>query len=61
MSMYLVTDDGHKPCQTNVMRAHYYAISTTRLLALLSEAGFADVKRLDGVFYQPVLVGTRPD
>ena len=59
MSMYLVKDDGSETCKTQVMRAKYYAIGTTRLLALLAEAGFEDVKRVDGAFYQPVLVGTR--
>lgn len=45
---------------TQVMRARYYAIGTDRLLKLMAEAGFVHAKRLDGVFYQPVLVGTRP-
>jgi len=29
------------------------------LLELLTEAGFAEVKRVEGVYYQPVLLGTR--
>jgi SAM-dependent methyltransferase len=37
----------------------YYAVSVDRLLALLRQAGFADCRRLDGVIYQPVLVGRR--
>lgn len=45
---------------TQVMRSRYYAVSTTRLCALMREAGLQNVRRLDGVFYQPVLVGTRP-
>lgn len=59
MSMYVVKDDGSATCETQVMRAKYYAVGTTRLLALLKEAGFEDVKRVDGAFYQPVLLGTR--
>ena len=59
MSMYLVKDDRSGECTTQVMRAKYYAVGTTRLLALLAKAGFEDVKRIDGVFFQPVLVGTR--
>ena len=59
MSMYVVKDDGSAACRTQVMRAEYYAVGTTRLLALLAEAGFEDVKRVDGTYYQPVLVGTR--
>ncbi|VTU32925.1 class I SAM-dependent methyltransferase [Variovorax sp. PBL-E5] len=45
---------------TRVLRSRYYAVSTTRLCELLREAGFDNVRRLDGVFYQPVLVGTKP-
>ena len=59
MSMYVVEDDRHDTCTTQVMRAKYYAVGTTRLLALLTEAGFEDVKRVDGAYYQPVLIGTR--
>ena len=59
MSMYVVEDDRNATCQTQVMRAKYYAVGTTRLLALLQGAGFEDVKRVDGAYYQPVLVGTR--
>jgi SAM-dependent methyltransferase len=43
----------------HVMKTHYYAITTDRLCALMREAGFTAVERLDGAFYQPVLVGTR--
>lgn len=45
--------------KTHAMRSRYYAISTSRLCDLMREAGFRDVRRIDGVFYQPVLVGTR--
>ena len=45
---------------THRMRSRYYAIGTDRLMALMREAGFADVRRIDDAFYQPVLVGTRP-
>ena len=41
------------------MRSKYYAIGTGRLLELMRRAGFASVERLDGQFYQPVLVGSR--
>lgn len=34
-------------------------IGTDRLCELMREAGFVDVRRIDGAFYQPVLVGTR--
>ena len=44
---------------THAMRSRCYAISTDRLMDLMRQAGFADVRRVDGVFYQPVLTGTR--
>ncbi|WP_454903399.1 class I SAM-dependent methyltransferase [Variovorax gossypii] len=45
---------------TRVMRSRYYAVSTTRLCELMREAGLENVRRIDGAFFQPVLVGTRP-
>jgi SAM-dependent methyltransferase len=45
--------------RTHAMRSKYYAISTSRLCELMQLAGLRNVRRLDGVFYQPVLVGTR--
>lgn len=60
ISFYIVEDRGEAGCQTQVMRSHYYAIPIDRLLALMEEAGWSDARRLDGYFYQPVLVGTRP-
>ena len=41
------------------MRSRYYAISPKKLLGLMDDAGFAAVKRLDDVFYHPVLIGTK--
>src|SRR5262245_2187820 len=55
----VVKDDRSTVCQIQVMRARYYAVGTTRLLELLEEAGFEEVKRVDGADFQPVLVGTR--
>lgn len=60
-SMYFVEDDGRSDrLKTRVMRSRYYAIAPAALLELMGEAGFADLERLDGVFFQPVLAGTRP-
>lgn len=59
LAMYFVVDDGVGKPETQVMRSKYYAIGTDRLMDLMRRAGFASVERLDGKFYQPVLVGTR--
>jgi SAM-dependent methyltransferase/GNAT superfamily N-acetyltransferase len=45
---------------THAFTSRYYAISTGRLCELMTQAGFERVRRLDGVFYQPVIVGTQP-
>ncbi len=62
LSFFFVEEDlASSKVRTHVMRSRYYAISVTRLLELMRQAGFKDVRRLDQVFYQPVLVGTRTD
>lgn len=59
LAMYFVADDGGDRPATHVMRTKYYAVGTVRLLELMRRADFASVERLDGGFYQPVLVGDR--
>ncbi|WP_296044308.1 bifunctional 2-polyprenyl-6-hydroxyphenol methylase/3-demethylubiquinol 3-O-methyltransferase UbiG [uncultured Alteromonas sp.] len=60
VSMYFVEDNmkSLKP-NSQVMRSRYYAISTNKMLELMREAGFERVERLDNVFFQPVLVGSK--
>lgn len=58
LSMYFVEDNGGPDCVTHVMRTKYYAVGTDKLMALMREAGFESVQRLDEVFYQPVIIGT---
>ena len=60
-SIYFVEDGGGPECHTRVMRGKYYAVTTDRLIELMARAGFRNVQRLDGRFFQPVIVGTRPD
>lgn len=45
--------------RTHVMHSRYYAISIVKLCDLLQKAGFKKVRRIDNIFYQPVLVGTK--
>ena len=60
LAMYFVVDDRtSEQLVTHVMRTQYNAIGTDHLLALMGRAGFTRVERLDGCFYQPVLVGHR--
>jgi SAM-dependent methyltransferase len=59
LSMYFVEDGGTADCVTHVMRTRYYAIGTGRLVELMSQAGFSDVRRLDEKFFQPVIMGKK--
>jgi len=60
-TFYVIEEDLATGAATvHTMRSRYYAIGTARLLALMRQAGFERVQRLDDVFFQPVLVGTRP-
>lgn len=60
LSMYFVADDGSaNRVPAHVMRTRYNAVGTDHLLGLMRAAGFAAAERLDGRFYQSVLVATR--
>ena len=58
VALYVVADDG-RACRTSVVRTTYYAIGTDRLLELMREAGFERVRRVDGAYVQPILIGHR--
>ncbi|HEX6910028.1 MAG TPA: class I SAM-dependent methyltransferase [Longimicrobium sp.] len=58
-SFYVVEDRGPAGVETRVMRATYYALPVSRLMELMHRAGFRDVRRLDGAFYQPLVIGRR--
>ena len=60
LTFYIVEENNRtQKVQTHALRSRYYAISTSRLLDLMSEAGFEEVKRIDGAYFQPILVGTK--
>lgn len=60
-SLYFIADDGKDKPGVRVMRSTYYAVGTARLLELMGEAGFVDLERLDDVYFQPLIVGRRPE
>jgi SAM-dependent methyltransferase len=43
-----------------IVKSSYLAIPVVQVAELMSAVGFHGVRRLDGRFFQPVLVGTRP-
>jgi SAM-dependent methyltransferase len=60
LTFFFVEEDLQtKNVLTRALRSKYYAVSVDKLLELLRAAGFTNARRLDGVFYQPVLVGTK--
>jgi hypothetical protein len=59
-SLYVVEDRRDAGVRTRVMRATCYALPVARLVELMREAGFADVRRLDDAFFQPLVIGRRP-
>ncbi|HEX8243480.1 MAG TPA: hypothetical protein VF541_08295 [Longimicrobium sp.] len=61
LTFYVIEDRGGNDAATHAMRTRYYAIPTDRLVALMQDAGFTRVERLDGAFYQPLIVGTREE
>ncbi len=62
MAMYFVVDNRTSDeITTHVMRTRFNAVGTGHLLALMRQAGFTATERLDGRFYQSVLVGNREE
>ena len=43
-----------------ILSTSYLAIAPARVAALMHAVGFHDVQRVDGRFFQPLVVGTRP-
>lgn len=60
LAMYFVRENPAGPPEVRVSRSRYYAVGTDTLLSLLTQAGFADARRTDGEYFQPVLLARRP-
>ena len=60
LTMYFVEDRGGAECRTHAFRARYYTVSIDRLIDLFRDAGFEAVHRIDGRFFQPLIVARRP-
>lgn len=59
LSLYAIDDDGRE-CHARVARTTYYAITVAEVARLMERAGFVKVRRIDGKFFQPLVVGVRP-
>ena len=61
LTMYFVEDRGEPTCKTYVLRSRYYAIGIPKIMALMQQAGFDDVFRLDDRFFQPMIIGIKKE
>jgi SAM-dependent methyltransferase len=59
LSFEITPADGAESGAT-VLKTSYLAIPVGRVIGLMRTVGFENVERVDGRFFQPVLVGTRP-
>jgi SAM-dependent methyltransferase len=58
-TMYLIDHRRAGEPFTRAMRSTYYAVRTSKLVAVMRQAGFRDVERIDDQYFQPVLLGRR--
>lgn len=61
LSMYFIEDAGGaaQQCVSHVMRTQYYAVPVSRLMELMAESGFAEIRRIDDRFFQPLIAGKK--
>src|SRR5438105_11144670 len=52
--------DARAGARGTTVTTSYLAIAPARVAELMAMVGFEQVQRVDGRFFQPVLVGTRP-
>lgn len=60
LSFEITPVDGALAAAT-VLETSYLAIPVARVAGLMRVVGFENVRRVDGRFFQPVVVGTRPE
>ena len=56
-TFYVIEHRGSSPATVHATRATYYAVPIPVLIQLMKEAKFQDVRRIEGVFFQPVIAG----
>jgi SAM-dependent methyltransferase len=58
-TMYVIEHPAAGEPTTRAFHSTYFAVGISTLMNLLRQAGFTDVERIDGEFFQPVLVGRK--
>jgi SAM-dependent methyltransferase len=61
LDLYIVEDHPEREPVVQVMRTRYYAVGTATLKELMLRAGFVNISRSDEPFFQPVILGSRPE
>jgi SAM-dependent methyltransferase len=59
LRLYMTSEAPDGSCHTTVAVTRYYAVTIDRLMTLLREALFVDVKRIDDLLFQPVVMARR--
>jgi len=59
LSMYLICESGPQEVEVKVFRSKYYAVSTSKIIELMKNAGFTRVRQIESTYYQPVIIGTK--
>ena len=56
-TFYVIEHRGSSPATVHATRTTYYAVPIPVLMELMKEAEFQDVRRIEGVFFQPIIAG----
>lgn len=59
LSMYCICDNQKDVVETKIFRSQYYAVSILKIVQLLKEVGFTNVRQIESNFYQPVIIATK--
>ncbi len=59
LTMYFLHESNDGGRTITAGRTRYYAVAIDTLLSLLRRAGFVEIRRIDGRFFQPVLLARR--
>ena len=58
-TFYVIEHPADAEPRTHASRATYYAVKLSTLAQLMEQAGFSGVRRIDDVFFQPIIIGRR--
>lgn len=56
-TFYVIEHPEHADAVVHATRATYYAVSIPVLIQLMKQAQFQKVRRIDGEFFQPIIIG----